>query len=62
METNLQCIVQLFAATPNGNLPETKLCLPYGMRLPRSTFDDALRELIDASIVERGPPLHVKLK
>jgi hypothetical protein len=62
MEMNLQCIMKLLAATPNGNLPETKLFLRYSMRFPRSTFDKALSELIDAGMVERMPPLHIKLK
>lgn len=62
MEHNHQCILQLLAETANGNMPETKLCLQYGMRFPRSTFGDALSELIDAGMVERVQPLHVKLK
>jgi hypothetical protein len=46
----------------NGNLPETKLCLQYGRHFPRSSFDDALGKLIDAGMVERVQPLHVRLK
>jgi len=62
MEKNHQCILQLLAATPNDNMSETKLRRHYGRDFPRSTFNDALSELIDAGMVERVPPLHVKLK
>jgi predicted transcriptional regulator len=62
MENDRQCILQLLAASPNGNMPETKLGLQYGRHFPRSTFDDALSELIDTGVVERVQPLHVKLK
>jgi hypothetical protein len=62
MQNNLQFILQLLAATSNGNMPESRLLQRYGMRFRRSTFDDALGDLIDAGMVERVPPLHVKLK
>jgi predicted transcriptional regulator len=62
MKDDSQCIPQLLAATRNGNMPETKLCLQYGRHFPRSSFDDALGKLIDAGMVERVQPLHVRLK
>ncbi|WP_143137628.1 hypothetical protein [Burkholderia ubonensis] len=62
MQPNHEFIVELLSRSSNGNLPETKLFRWYGQRFALSTFDAALVDLIDAGLIERVPPLHVKLK
>jgi hypothetical protein len=62
MKQHQDLIVRFLKASSNDNLPESRLWQRYSRHFPRSTFDDALRELIDAGMVERVPPLHVKLK
>ncbi|MFL9867614.1 hypothetical protein PQR67_25855 [Paraburkholderia fungorum] len=62
MQLDQAFIVQLLSESRNGNLPETRLCRCYSERFARSTFDATLSELIDAGMVERIEPLHVRLK
>lgn len=62
MQKHHEFILKFLAARPNRNMPATKLFRQYGMHFAWSTFDDALRYLIDAGMVERVPPLHVRLK
>jgi hypothetical protein len=64
MSQNLVFLIDLLAASRNRNLPESRLMSQYVMRFARSGFPAygvAVEELINAGIVERIPPLHVRL-
>jgi hypothetical protein len=62
MQKHHEFILKFLAACPNRNMSETTLYGQYGMHFAMSTFEDALRYLIDAGMVEKIPPLRVRLK